>query len=391
MIAAVTELEVALFYLLAFGLFLASARPAGKCSIPLQIGMAASFMLALLSKEQALTLPFLATLYEHLFREDRRETTWAQKIRRYGSLWVLAAVYLLLRIRYLGGLAPRLDRPGFGPGALIISALAVFGQYGWKLLWPVKLCAYYVFPGDVAALYPWALGGVVALAICVIAFAYVRKSSPQAAFGVVWFLATLAPVLNVRWMTSNAFAERYLYLASIGFCWMVGWGGIQAWKSLSARGNKGRFALPVAACVLAMLAVLRITTRNGDWRDNVTFYTATLAVSPGAYYIHNNLGTEYWNQGNIPAAEKEWREALRLAPASEYALHNLALVDIETKAFSRGGSPAARCVGGAVRITVTPIWIWGERSKPRAGCRRRRSRCSLPKNCLPSTYGCAIP
>jgi tetratricopeptide (TPR) repeat protein len=216
---------------------------------------------------------------------------------------------------------------------LIISALAVFGQYGWKLLWPAKLCAYYVFPGDVAALYPWALGGVVALAICLIAFAGLRKSSPQAAFGVIWFLATLAPVLNVRWMTSNAFAERYLYLASIGFCWMVGWGGIQAWKSLSARGNKRRFALPVAACVLAALAAVRITTRNGDWRDNVTFYTATLAVSPGAYYIHNNLGTEYWSQGNVPAAEKEWREALRLAPGSEYALHNLALVDIETKHY----------------------------------------------------------
>lgn len=325
-IAAVTELELALFYLLTFGFFLASARAAGKSSAPRQIAMAGSFVVALLSKEQALTLPLLAALYEHRFREDHAETTELQKLRRYGVLWLLAAVYLVLRARYLGGLAPSLDRPGFGPPELVISALALIGRYCWKLVWPAELCAYYLFPTDVAALYPWALGGVVALAICALAFAVLWKSNRQAAFGVVWLLATLAPVLNVRWMASNPFAERYLYLASVGFCWIVGWAGIRWWNSLSARDSRWRVALPIAAGLIATLWVFRIVSRNRDWRDNLTFYTATLAISPDAYYIHNNLGTVYWAQGNIPAAEREWRTALRLAPASEYALHNLGLV-----------------------------------------------------------------
>ena len=324
-IAAVTELELALFYLLTFGFFLVSARAAGKCSPPLQIAMAGSFVFALLSKEQALTLPVLAALYEHFFREDRAETTKVQKFRRYSALWLLAAIYLVLRARYLGGFAPSLDRPGFGTEDMVISALALIGRYCWKLVWPAELCAYYVFPTNVAALYPWALGGVVALAICTLAFVVLRKSNRQAAFGAVWLLVTLAPVLNVRWMTSNPFAERYLYLSSVGFCWMVGWAGVQGWNSLSARGSRWRIALPLAAGLIATLWVLRIVTRNRDWRDNLTFYTATLAVSPDAYYIHNNLGTVYWAQGNVPAAEKEWRTALRLAPASEYALHNLGL------------------------------------------------------------------
>jgi tetratricopeptide (TPR) repeat protein len=325
-IAGVTELELALFYLVTFGFFLASARAAGKSSAPLQIAMAGSFVLALLSKEQALTLPLLAALYEHLFREDGAETTKVQKLRRYGALWLLAAAYLVLRARYLGGLAPSLDRPGFGPGELVISALALIGRYCWKLVWPAELCAYYLFPTDVARLYPWALGGLVALAICVLAFTVLWRSNRQAAFGVVWLLATLAPVLNVRWMSSNPFAERYLYLASVGFCWIVGWAGIRWWNSLSARGSRWRVALPIAAGLIATLWVFRIVTRNRDWRDNLTFYTATLAISPNAYYIHNNLGTVYWAQGNLPAAEREWRTALGLAPASEYALHNLGLV-----------------------------------------------------------------
>ena len=253
-IAAVTELELALFYLLTFWFFLASARAAGKCSAPLQIAMAGSFVLALLSKEQALTLPLLAALYEHFFREDRAETTKVQKFRRYGALWLLAAVYLVLRARYLGGFAPSLDRPEFGTEDMVISALALIGRYCWKLVWPAELCAYYVFPTDVAALYPWALGGVVSSGdLRVWPLLALRKSNRQAAFGIVWLLATLAPVLNVRWMTSNPFAERYLYLASVGFCWMVGWAGIQWWNSLSARGSRWRLALPIAAGLIATL------------------------------------------------------------------------------------------------------------------------------------------
>ncbi len=332
-ISAVTELELALFYLLTFWFFLASARAGGKRSIPFQIAMVGSFVLAVLSKEQALTLPLLATLYEHFFREDHAQTTGVQKFRRYGALWLLAPIYLVLRVRYLGGLAPSVGRPGLGIGDLVISALYLIGRYCWKLVWPAELCAYYVFPTDFAGLYPWALGGLAALIICASAFAVLWKFNRQASFGVVWLLLTLAPVLNVRWMTSNPFAERYLYLASVGFCWMVGWAGVQGWKALSARGSRWRVALPLAAGLIATLWAFRILIRNRDWRDNPTFYTATLAISPDAYYIHNNLGTVYWAQGNKAAAVKEWRTALELAPDNEYVLHNLGLAANEEKHY----------------------------------------------------------
>ena len=325
-IAAVTELELALFYLLTFWFFLGSARAGGKCSIPLQVAMAGSFVLALLSKEQALTLPLLAALYEHFFRDDRGETTRVQKIRRYGVLFLLAAVYLVVRTHFLGALAPRHARGAVGIAGLALSALDLIGRYCWKLVWPVELCAYYLFPTTLAALYPWALRGLAALAISAALFWALWKRNRIAAFGMVWLLAMLVPVLNVRWMASNPYAERYLYLASVGFCWMAAWAGVRGWKWLSARRPRWRAALPLAAGVLATLCIFRIVVRNRDWRDNVTFYTATLAVSPDAYYMHNNLGAVYWGQGNIPAAEKEWRLALALAPGSEYVLHNLGLV-----------------------------------------------------------------
>jgi tetratricopeptide (TPR) repeat protein len=325
-IAAVTELELAVFYLLTFWLFLASARPGGKCSGRLQVAMVASFGLALLSKEQALTLPFLAALYEHLFRQDRHQTALRQKLRRYGPLFMLVGLYVGLRVKYLGGFVPSVSRTEFGFKGILISALAFFGWYCWKLLWPVQLCAYYVFPAHLRTLYPWALGGVAALTLCVGAFLLLRKRNEQAAFGVVWILAILAPVLNVRWMPAAPFAERYLYLASVGFCWIAGWAVVEGWNYLSAVARRWRVAVVLGCALLATLCVVRIVRRNRDWHDNVTFYTATLAASPDAYYFHNNLGTEYWEQGKVEAAQKEWMTALRIAPGIEYTWHNLGLL-----------------------------------------------------------------
>jgi tetratricopeptide (TPR) repeat protein len=334
-IAAATELELALFYLLTFWLFLASARAGGSNSAIMQLAMAGSFVLTLLSKEQALTLPLLVLLYEHCFREDRGETTVVQKLRRYGALWLLAAAYVMLRVRYLRGFAPSFHRPGFGILDLSISALALIGRYCWKLLWPAELCAYYVFPTHASALYPAALRGACGLAFCALIFVVLLKFDRQPAFGMVWLLVTLAPVLNVRWMPANPFTERYLYLPSVGFCWIAAWAAVRLWDFLSVRGSQWRMALPLAAGLVAALWVIRILTRNRDWRDNLTFYTTTLKFSPEAYYIHNNLGIVYWAHGNTPAAEKEWRTTLRLDPTNEIALHNLGLISKAAKRYQQ--------------------------------------------------------
>jgi protein O-mannosyl-transferase len=334
-VAAATELELATFFLLTFWLYLESARPEGKVSTSLQIAMVGSFTLALLSKEQALMLPVLAGIYEHFFRDDRTLTTLTQKLRRYGLLWLLPLAYLAVRIHYLGRFAPNQERTDFGAWDLVISALALIGRYCWKLIWPAQLCAYYVFPQHASVLDIAAIWGAAALVLCALLFILLWKSSRQAAFGVVWFLITLAPVLNVRLLASNAFAERYLYLASAGFCWVLGWALIRAWNFLSNHSPQWRIGLALAVALLAFAGAIRIFVRNRDWHDNLTFYTATLKVSPDSYYMHNNLGTVYWQMGNVAVAKKEWIMAIRLAQGSEYVLHNLGLAANSEKQYQR--------------------------------------------------------
>jgi tetratricopeptide (TPR) repeat protein len=314
-ISAVTDLEVTFFYLLTFWCYLrVGEQRSGRHWA--QAAMAVSFLLTIFSKEQAMTLPLLAATYEHFYRSDRAETTWAQKVFRYGPLWVLSLVYVPMRIWFLGSFASGVRIHSLTVYQTLLSALALLGQYFSKLLWPARLSAFYVFQASARLFDTRVLAGIGALVFCAAAFVALWKRARPASFGILWFLVTLAPVLNARWMTAYVFAERYLYLPSVGFCLVAGWACAALWRTASKRQTLWRIAAVAAACVVTGLCVLRIVTRIPDWRDDLTLLTRTMAVNPNEYALRDDLGQAYWMRGEPEAAEREWREALRLDPSN---------------------------------------------------------------------------
>ena len=335
-IAAVTDVELTVFALLTFYFYLRIDRSGERAlttgSAATMAAMVAAFILALLSKEQALMLPLLAMAYEHLCRPAGRETPLRRRIANglacYGPLWLVAAAYVLWRVHFIGAFAPVHQMRALTGKQVALSALALIGQYVGMLLWPARLCAFYVFHPSASFGDPRALAGAASLgAVILLVVVLTRRggSSRFAAFGIVWFLVTLAPVLNAHWMAANVFAERYLYLPSVGFCWVAGCGFSELWRRTKERAGLRR-ALVAGALVLAVLAVQRIVTRNREWRDDIRLYTRTLEQSPGAYPILNNLGTVNWQDGRVREAEAVWRRALAVAPQSAIVLNNLGLV-----------------------------------------------------------------
>jgi Tfp pilus assembly protein PilF len=329
-IGAVTELELTFFYLFTFWCFLAVARPGGKRSERTYLGLVVSFVFALLSKEQALTLPFLATVYEHFYREDRAETSRAQKFGRYAALWLLAIAYVLCRVRFVGAFAPHVNFPNLTLYQTCLSALALVGQYLWKLVWPVRLSAFYVFHPSVSLLEQRVLCGALAgLIACAGLFLYLWKHTRMASFGLVWILVTLAPVLNPHWLGLNVFTEHYLYLPSVGFCWVLARGLNHFRMATSSHRPAWRSALAGSVLALAVLCALRIISRNREWNNNLVLYTKTLATSPDADLIRNALALEYKRQGNLEGAERQWRQVLEHEPKNVDCLNNLGQLFVE--------------------------------------------------------------
>jgi Flp pilus assembly protein TadD len=333
-ISGLTDLELTFFLVLAFYFFLATSQPDSKGRGLAHLAMAGSFLLALLSKEQAVTLPLLATVYEHLYRDDRAHTTWHRKVTRYGVLWLFAFAYVAARICFLGSFAPLLQRPRLSRYQALLSGLALAGEYLFKLVWPARLSVYYSFRASESIVEPEVLAGLGALLFCAAAFLALWRKHHAASFGFVWLLVTLLPVLNARWMTASAFGERYLYLPSVGFCWLLAW----AWSWLMVRAASHRTAWRaglVSALVLILgLYTLRTVTRNRDWRDDIILYARTLAVAPDALLIRNDLGLAYWARGYLQAAEQEWQAVLRADPYSAADFSFLGMLRARQKRYN---------------------------------------------------------
>jgi Tfp pilus assembly protein PilF len=337
-IAGITDLELSFFFLLTFLLYLRlgdtqpQSTPSWLSSIPVLV----AYCLALLSKEQALVLPALAVVYEHFYRPDRAESQIKDKARRYLPLCLMAGAYIVFRLFVLGGFAPAIWRPTMPWSEVLLSAIALVGGYLGKLIWPVHLIAFYVFHESRGIFDPRVLAGLAGLIACAGLFVWLWRVARPFSFGLIWMAATLAPVLNPRWMPAQVFAERYLYLPSVAFCWLIGGAVAKLWRdsragSPSARSVLARQAIAISVGVVACLYAVRTVERNRDWRSDEVLYRKTLEAQPDAQVIHTNLGVEYSEHNDWSAAEREWILALGPGKPSAVTLNNLGLVRMKQK------------------------------------------------------------
>ena len=332
-IAAITDLQLAFFYLLTFWFFLGLSQVSGRKLILGELSMAVSFALALLAKEPAVILALLATFYEHFCRKDRTQTSLGIKLIRYGPLWLLLFAYLVARTHFVGGLAVRSQLPDMGPDTIILSALALAGQYVWKLLWPANLCAFYAFHMSTSPTDPRVVAGAAALVGLAFLFVFFWNRVRLLSFAVLFFFLNLAPVLNARWLAANVFTERYLYLPSVGFCWVLGWALTALWRAAARHSVWWRVIMAASALAIVAACTLRIRRRNRDWHDDETLYKATIALQPDAYTIHINLAALYLDRDDFKNAEHELLEADRVAPDYPLILNNLGLLNLKQKRY----------------------------------------------------------
>lgn len=357
-VAAVTELEMAIFYLGSLVFFLQLGSVPAKDRKKSAILMCVCFVLALLSKEQAMTLALLATIYEHFYRSGRENSSWKTKFSRYGGFWVIGALYLVFRATVLGGLAPVRQHADVTWPQAFLSAFALVAQYIAKLFWPHPLLAAYVFRKSVALGDPRVLAGICVTVLAGTLFVYLWKHARNYSFAVIWIAVTLAPVLNARWMATNVFTERYLYLPSLGFCALLAGGFVFAFRKLAGM-RAWRWALTAAAIILFILAGGEIVDRNRIWRDDFTLVTQTLAVEPHASYMRLDLGVLEWNSHRKADAERDWKMALADMPDNAIALSNLGMANLEKKRYDEAASYLQQAIALRPRFAAPHIHLGG--------------------------------
>jgi tetratricopeptide (TPR) repeat protein len=297
------------------------------------------FVLGLMSKPMAVTLPLVLLLLDYwpLGRTGRfplGRLVW-EKVPLLALSAASSAVTFMAQqqgeaVATLKSL-PFVDR--------LANALVAYAAYLAKAVWPVGLAVFYPHPG-MWPLWRIALAVAVLAAVSVLAWR-LRRSSPYLIAGWLWYLGTLVPVVGLVQVGSQSMADRYTYLPLVGIFIVVAWG----LADLTGKGRRASLIAGAAAGALLLLLVLVTQLQVGYWKSSATLFGHALAVTEGNFLAHNNLARTLNNEGRYAEAADHYQAAIRINPGYLPPYLNLGL------SREKQGMPdeAMRCFAEALK------------------------------------------
>ncbi|HEY6391778.1 MAG TPA: tetratricopeptide repeat protein [Bryobacteraceae bacterium] len=267
------------------------------------------FILALLSKEIAVTLPVVLLILDAypLRRLDR--AAWLEKIPFF--LLSLADGALALYIGKLEGITASMVRVDW----FARLAISLYGLtfYLWKTLLPFSLAPFYALTPhkiDPRAL-PFQLSMIVVVLVTAGALMF-RRKYPAVLAAWLAYAVMLIPVLGIFHNGQQITADRYSYLACLGWA-ILGGGMLVVFQKRAVA-----LAAGVVICGLGFLTFKQVRV----WRNSETLWTQAVAVAP-SFIAYNNLGLVYSARGDSAGAIAHFRQSIQMADDYELSHNNL--------------------------------------------------------------------
>ncbi|QWV96429.1 tetratricopeptide repeat protein [Geomonas nitrogeniifigens] len=271
---------------------------------------AALFALALLSKEIAITLPLVLLVVDYLV--EKRIAPLSRLVARYAPYLAVALCYLAVRGSVLGAFAPINRHPDLSPFQLILNTFPLAMRYAWKLIVPVELNAMYEFNPVRSLSEPLAVFSVLTVVAAVALLCGVARKTKTVAFGLVLAFVPLLPAFYIR-AIPYPFAERYLYLPSVGAVLVLA--GLLSKHIQSPRAVR---AWCVALSLVGCCYLVATVRRNTVWKDNYTLWSDTVLKSPDNAIVHANLGAALKSMGRLSEAIAQITFATQLDASTEF-------------------------------------------------------------------------
>jgi tetratricopeptide (TPR) repeat protein len=319
----------------------------------------ASWLLALLSKENAATLPAVVLLIEWFLLRDL-DPAWLR--RHAGAIGAAAAVVVALGVAYLAIWtdAHGWERYGFTPVERMLTELRVLWRY--LALVALPLPSWQNLGHEVAISRslldpPTTLVAGAGLALLFAGLVATARRRRLVAFCGLWFFVNLA--IESTFLPIALMYEHRLYLPLVGPALLV---------SHVLFGFRPRVAPWAVAAGVALVALLAVGTasRNQVWRDEITLWSDVVSKSPRDVRAWNNLGQAHEQLGRFEAAEQAFSEAVRLDPEYPRARANLGI------ALQRLGriDEALEAYGAALLLEPDIATTWSNRGSAYLALRR---------------------
>ncbi len=276
-----------------------------------------AFFAALLSKEVAVAA--LAILAADLLLNLDPESAANRRSRliSLGAMLLAFTAYMLLR-HYAMGLVEAPVRIqgnsllGASPQERLYTACALITRAMGLLLLPWTLIADYSSPAIMPESSLLNLGVLLGLLLSLgsaVAIWTLRIRQPAIAWGLVIIGASYIPVSNLLVLVPTIFAERLLYLPSLGFCVVLA-------QVLTIYRAKARLRLALSLLIYTIIAfnMVRASIRTSDWLSDRDLFASAVASDPISLLSRLRMGNIERLAGNLDAAAYQFDQAIKLAP-----------------------------------------------------------------------------
>ncbi len=216
------------------------------------------------------------------------------------------------------------------PGRVAVSAYGL-SFYLWKMVVPLNLSPLYPLSPIVN---PWAMPFVLSytmvLAITAIALA-LRRRVPGLPAAWSAYVVVLLPVLGIFQSGPQIAADRYTYLASLGWAILAGACLLFCWRISRTSTTGTPTTLPIAGVAICVVAGLGVLTWNQVhiWHDSERLWTYTVAIHPNSSLAQFSLGIVLSAQGKPTEAIEHFQKGLQLRPDEPSAHTNLGVALIQ--------------------------------------------------------------
>jgi tetratricopeptide (TPR) repeat protein len=145
--------------------------------------------------------------------------------------------------------------------------------------------------------------------------------NPHLLVGWLWYVGTLVPVIGIVQVGSQALADRYTYIPSIGLFIMLAY-------SVMPQGNQRINLRLVAAFSVTLLLMLAVASRFQleHWRNSEVLFRHALTVTTDNAVANYALGDYLAEERRFDEAEEYLAEAMRLRPHFTAGYKTLGLV-----------------------------------------------------------------
>jgi protein O-mannosyl-transferase len=263
------------------------------------------FLLALLSKSMAMTLPLILILLDYFTSRKINLAVLIEKI----PYFFLSLIFGLIAL--FGGYLSKVFyyENSYGLLARLIGASHDIIFYLNKLLLPTKLSFLYSYFEIKNNLFCLSLFVVVIILLAAVIIS--SRYSKKIILGSGLFLLTIFPSIRFLPLEEVLVAERYVYLSAIGIFYLFAQGCSWLYERKIKYYRFIRFLLVSALALMVILLSFLTWERNHVWKDSLSLWNNVLERHPDIASAYNNRGVFFLSKGEYSKALSDFELAIK--------------------------------------------------------------------------------